>query len=310
MLDLWRLRLLHEFGLRGSIAATAAALGYSPSAVSQQLTALERQAGRPLLDRTARSAQLTDAGRRLAEHAGRILTQIEAAEADLAVHADVPSGRLVMSAFPTAALTLAATAVQHLSRYPDLHVVVRQAGPIDGLDRLRVGDVDVALVEEWPGEALHRPNPLHFVELLLDPFVFIAPPGHPLAKNPADPVDPATFAGQTWIAAPPDEPSRRALDTMFGVLDPRPTIAWEFQGLDTIVNLVAQGLGVAVIPHLAIGARRDGLVVRSLPVSAAGRIVYAAARRTHLARPAIIAAIDALRIAAASQVQARRTTTR
>jgi DNA-binding transcriptional LysR family regulator len=196
-----------------------------------------------------------------------------------------------------------------LSRYPDLHVVVRQASPVDGLDRLRTGDVDVALVEEWPGEAIHRPDPLHFVELLSDPLVFIAPPGYPLADNPHDPVAPATFASQTWIAAPPDEPSRRALDTMFRVLEPRPTITWEFQGLDTIVNLVAQGLGVAVTPHMAIGARRDGLVVRSLPVTAAGRTVYAAARRTHLARPAIIAAIDALRIAAASQVQSRRVTT-
>jgi DNA-binding transcriptional LysR family regulator len=301
MLDLWRLRLLHEFSRRGSIAATAAALGYSPSAISQQLFALERQAGRALLDRTARSAQLIEAGWRLAEHAGRILTQVDAAEADLAVNADTPSGRMVISAFPTAALTLAAPAVQHLSRYPDLHIVVRQARPTDGLDRLRAGDVD--LVDDWPWEATHRPDMLRFVELLRDPLVFVAPPDHPLAINQDDPLDPARFADQTWIAAPPDEPSRRALDAMFAILDPRPAITWEFQGLDTVVNLVAQGFGVAITPRLALGARHRRLTVRNLPAATVDRTVYAAVRRAHTKRPAIAAAIDAIRIAADDQTQ-------
>src|SRR5258707_14966551 len=102
MLDTHRLRLLREFAERGTIAATAAALGYTPSAVSQQLAALEREAGAVLLDRTARAAELTDAGRRLAEHAERILALIEAAEADLS--AARPTGRGTVTAFPTAAL--------------------------------------------------------------------------------------------------------------------------------------------------------------------------------------------------------------
>jgi DNA-binding transcriptional LysR family regulator len=303
MLDLWRLRLLHEFSRRGTIAATAVALGYSPSAISQQLTALERQAGQALLDRTARSAQLTEAGWRLAEHAGRILTQVDAAEADLAGNSGTPSGRLVISAFPTAALTLAAPAVQHLSRYPDLRIVVRQASPADGLDRLRSGEVDLALVDDWPWEATPRPDALLFVTLLRDPLVFVVPADHPLATNENDPVDPAAFADQTWIAAPPDEPSRRALDAMFAALDPRPTITWEFQGLDTIVNLVAQGLGVAITPRLALGAGRDRLAVRTLPAATIERTVYAVVRRAHTERPAITAAIDALRIAADDQAQ-------
>src|ERR1039457_6268534 len=99
MLDLHRLRLLKEFAERGTIAATAAALGYTPSAVSQQLTAL--------LDRTARSAELTDAGLRLAVHAERILAQVEEAEADLSVQAREPSGRVSVAAFPTAAAAFA-----------------------------------------------------------------------------------------------------------------------------------------------------------------------------------------------------------
>src|SRR5215472_16604466 len=105
MLDVHRLRLLLEFAERGSIAATAAALGYTASAVSQQLAALEREAGAALLDRSARSAELTDAGRRLAARAAEILTLIEAAEADLA--APEPVGRVAISAFPTASVAFA-----------------------------------------------------------------------------------------------------------------------------------------------------------------------------------------------------------
>ena len=93
MLDLHRLRLLQEFAARGSIARTAAVLGYTPSAVSQQLATLEREAGTALLDRSARRAELTDAGRRLAGHAERILAMVEEAETDLSAEAHEPAGR-------------------------------------------------------------------------------------------------------------------------------------------------------------------------------------------------------------------------
>src|SRR5919106_356520 len=107
MLELRRLVLICEFARRGSIAATAASLGYSPSAVSQQLVALELETGTALIDRTARSAELTDAGRRLVAHAERILSMVEEAESDLSAHAGTPAGRVVVTAFPTAAVAFA-----------------------------------------------------------------------------------------------------------------------------------------------------------------------------------------------------------
>ena len=112
MLDLHRLRLLKEFADRGTIAATAAALGYTPSAVSQQLSALEREAGAALLDRAARSVELTDNGRRLAVHAEIILAQVEAAEADLSAHEREPSGQVSVAAFPSAAAAFAQLGVR------------------------------------------------------------------------------------------------------------------------------------------------------------------------------------------------------
>src|SRR5262249_504405 len=137
MLDLHRLRLLREFAGRGTIAATAAALGYTASAVSQQLTALEREAGTALLDRAARSVELTDAGRRLAVHAEIILAQVEAAEADLSAQEVQPSGRVCVTAFASAAAAFAPALVRGLRRYPRLTLLLQQAAPGEGLRRAR-----------------------------------------------------------------------------------------------------------------------------------------------------------------------------
>src|ERR1035438_3482444 len=151
MLDLHRLRLLKEFAERGTIAATAAALGYTPSAVSQQLAALEREAGTALLDRTARSAELTDAGLRLAVHAERILAQVEEAEADLSVQATEPSGRVSVAAFPTAAAAFAPALARSLRAHPGLTLLLRQTQRAEGLRQVSSAEVDVALVDDWSG---------------------------------------------------------------------------------------------------------------------------------------------------------------
>src|ERR1700735_1025750 len=151
MLYLNRLRLLKEFAGRGTIAATAAALGYTPSAVSQQLAALEREAGVMLLDRPARSAELTDAGVRLAGHAERILAQVEEAEADLSAQEREPTGRVSVAAFPTAAAAFAPALARSLRAHPRLTLLLRQTQKDEGLSSVRWGEVEVALVDDWTG---------------------------------------------------------------------------------------------------------------------------------------------------------------
>ena len=153
MLDLHRLRLLKEFAGRGTIAATAAALGYTPSAVSQQLAALEREAGVILLDRTARSAELTDAGVRLAAHAERILAQVEEAETDLSAQEREPACRISVAAFPTAAAAFAPALARSLRAHPRLTLLLRQTQRDEGLSSVRSGEVEVALVDDWTGRA-------------------------------------------------------------------------------------------------------------------------------------------------------------
>jgi DNA-binding transcriptional LysR family regulator len=300
MLDTHRLRLLREFAERGTIAATAAALGYTPSAVSQQLAALEREAGAVLLDRTARAAELTDAGRRLVEHAELILAMVEAAEADISSAG--PTGRVTVTAFPTAAVAFGPALVRRVRAHPGLTLLLRETQGEEGLRLVRSGEVDVALVADWSGRMTSAgpgdsgdTGVLRFFRLLRDPMMLVLPRGHP-AADPGKPVDLDMLRDEPWLAAPEGEPSRRAVDRLLAGTGGMPPAPWEFEGLSTILSLVARGIGIAALPRLtlAVGDRR--VTVRELPGTGQARDVYAVARASSMRRPSvavILAALDA-----------------
>ena len=296
MLDTHRLRLLREFAERGTIAATAAALGYTPSAVSQQLAALEREAGAILLDRTARAAELTDAGRRLAEHAERILALIEAAEADLSQGG--PSGRVTVAAFPTAAVAFGPALVRRVRAHPGLTLLLRETQREEGLRLVRGGEVDVALVADWSGRlASSDGGTLRFYLLIRDPVVLVLPRGHP-AADPSRPVELDRLRDEPWLAAPSGEPSRRAVDRLLAGTVGIPPAPWEFEGLSTILSLVARGIGIAALPRLtlAVGDRR--VTVREIPGHDQPRQVLAVARASSVRRPSVAVILSALEAAA------------
>lgn len=298
MLDLRRLRLLCEFSRRGSIAATAAALGYTPSAVSQQLATLEREAGTALLDRTARSAELTDAGRRLVRRAEEILNLVEAAEAELSAESGIPSGRVVMTAFPTAAVAFAPAIARSLADHSQLTFVLRQSGTGAGLTQVQSGEADIALVDDWTGTlADQAPATLKFFHLRHDPLVLVLPPWHPMA-DPAEPLDLQELRDEPWMAAPPGEPSRQAVDRLLESVGGAPSVAWEFEGLHTLVNLVARGIGIAAMPALALVGVGASVGVREIPDSSLARQVYAVARASSVRRPAVAVALRAIYAAA------------
>ena len=327
MLDLHRLRLLLEFASRGSIAATAAALGYTPSAVSQQLAVLEREAGAALLDRTARSAELTDSGRRLAGHAEQILAMVEAAEADLSAHTQAPSGRVVVAAFPTAAVAFAPALARSLRAHPALTLLLRQSVRSEGLRQVRSGEVDVALVDDWSGRLPDtQAGLLRQYHLLRDRLVLVVPRGHWMA-DPAEPVDLRRLREEPWMAAPAGEPSRQAVDGLLAGVGGAPPVPWEFEGLAAILGLVARGIGIAAIPALTLAAAGAGaprplepegaaqrgadrgahdrmsghrpVVVRELP-GVLARNVYAVAREASVRRPSVALVLTALVAAAAN----------
>jgi DNA-binding transcriptional LysR family regulator len=317
MLDTHRLRLLREFAERGTISATAAALGYTPSAVSQQLAALERESGAVLLDRTARTAELTDAGRRLVEHAERILAMVEAAEADLSSAG--PTGRVTVTAFPTAAVAFGPALVRRVRAHPGMSLLLRETQREEGLRLVRSGEVDVALIADWSGR-LTRPGPgkrssapgrpggpgapggseggvLRFYRLLRDPVVLVLPRGHPFA-DPAKPVDLDELRDEPWLAAPIGEPSRQAVDRLLVGAGGMPPAPWEFEGLSTILSLVARGIGIAALPRLTLAAGDRRVAVRELPGTAQARDVCAVARASSVRRPSVAVILAALDSAA------------
>ncbi|MEV5412021.1 LysR family transcriptional regulator [Thermopolyspora sp. NPDC052614] len=296
MLDIRRLSLICEFARRGSIAATAAALGYTPSAVSQQLATLEREAGTALLDRTSRSAELTEAGRRLVAHAERILALVEEAESDLSAHASTPSGRVVVTAFPTAAVAFAPAVARALRRHRELTLRLRQSRSGRGIREVQSGEVDIALVDDWYGRSRTQEN-LQVFPLLRDPLVLVVPRRHPMA-DPQVPLDLYALRDEPWMATPDGEPSRLAVDRLLADVGGAQPVAWEFEGLSTILGLVAKGLGIAAVPALALAAGVRGIAVRALPGSPISREVQAVVRPSSLHRPSVAATLRAIHVSA------------
>jgi DNA-binding transcriptional LysR family regulator len=297
MLDVHRLWLLREFAERGTIAATAAALGYTPSAVSQQLSALEREAGAALLDRSARAAELTDAGRRLVAHAGEILALIEAAEADMSLQQ--PVGRVAISAFPTAAVAFAPALTRTLRAHQGLNLLLRQTGGIEGLRQVRAGQVDVAIIDDWTGRTAPpgQLGGLRRYPLLRDSLVLVVPRRH-WAADPGEPVALHRMRAEPWLAPPAGEPSRRAVDRVLAKAGGLGSPPWEFEGLATILSLVARGIGIAILPRLALAAGEGRVAVRELPGRSPARQVYAVARESGVRRPSVAVILAALTAAA------------
>ncbi len=302
MLDLHRLRLLQEFAARGSIAKTAAVLGYTPSAVSQQLAALEREAGTALLDRSARRAELTDAGRRLAGHAERILAMVEEAETDMSAQGQEPAGRVVATAFASAAVAFAPALARSLRTHPRLTLVLRQTQARDGLRQVRSGEVDVAIVDDWASRLAEEIETggsiLTCYHLLRDQLVLVVPRAHPVA-DPSREVDLRALRHEPWLAAPAAEPSRQAVDRLLAAVGVTPPVLSEFEGMSTMVSLVARGIGIAILPRMAVAAAERRVAVRDLPHGLdLARDIYAVARTASVRRPSVAVIVTALRDAA------------
>jgi DNA-binding transcriptional LysR family regulator len=292
MLDVRKLRVLRELSERGTIAATAEALSFTPSAISQQLTALERETGVELLAREGRRLALTDAGRRLVARTDAVLAALEAAEADLEASMGQVRGMLALAAFPTAAATLLPPVVSALRReHPALEVRVEELEPHESLPALRLGEVDVALAHEYDSIP-RRPDPA-FVEhpLLDDPLRIALPADHPLANEPA--VDLRALEHERWIAGRPGTHCGIVVTTASRAAGFEPQVAAHAGEFATMLALVAAGLGVAVVPALATTGEVEGVALVD-PQPALKRRIFAAVRPGSGRRAAVAAVLAAL----------------
>jgi len=302
MLELRRLRLLRELSGRGTIAAVADALQFTPSAVSQQLAILEREVGVPLLERAGRGVRLTDAALVLVEHADALLERAALAEADLAAAAGTVTGRGRIAAFQSVSLRLAAPAMEALARdAPRLRCELLEAEPEQALPALSLGDVDLVLGDEWQHQPWRLPAGLERHELLRDPVNLVLPARHPAARRHKDAVPLAELAGEAWttghVGMAWEELTQRTC-RQHGGFDPD----IRHRTNDAIVSLalVARGLAVTLLPDLALPGRLPGIALRRIAEAPLERAIFAVTRSSDAARPSTRALLAAIRDAAAA----------
>jgi DNA-binding transcriptional LysR family regulator len=301
MLDLRRLRLLRELNERGTIAAVADALQFTPSAVSQQLGILEREAGVPLLERAGRGVRLTDAALVLVGHADALLQRAALAEADLAAAAGTVTGRARIAGFQSVLVHLAMPAIEALGRdAPRLRCEVIEAEPEQALPALALGDVDLVLGDEWQHQPLRLPGGVHRHDLLRDAVDLVLPAGHPAVRRHPDAVPLAELAGEAWTTGHAgmawEELVQRTCRELGGF---QPDIRHRTNDATVSHALVARGLAVTLLPDLVLASGHPGTVRRAIAEGPVDRVILAATRATDAARPSTQALLAAVRRAAA-----------
>jgi DNA-binding transcriptional LysR family regulator len=306
MLDLRRLRLLRELSERGTIAAVADALQFTPSAVSQQLAILEREAGVPLLERAGRGVRLTDPALLLVAHADALLERAALAEADLAAAAGTVTGRARIAGFQSVVLRLVLPAIEELAREaPRLRCELVEAEPEQALPALALGDLDLVLGDEWQHAPRRLAAGLERHELMEDPVHLVLPVRHPAARRHRDAVPLAELADAVWVTGHAgmgwDEMTVRTCRTHGGF---DPDVRHRTNDANASLALVARGLAVALLPKFAVPVRPRGTALRAIAGTRSARAIFAVTRATDAARPSTRAVLGAVRRAAAALPQA------
>jgi DNA-binding transcriptional LysR family regulator len=291
MLDLRRLRLLSELARRGTIAEVAKVVGYSPSAVSQSLAQLEREAGVPLLERDGRRVRLTGAARSLVARTDRVLAELDAAEAELAAEHGTVRGDVILGAFPSAAAGLVVPAVHALcARHAELACTIREHEPEDGIGLLRSGELDLLVSETYDDVPPAPVGGLEQHHLVSEPLLLVLPADHPARE----PVDLGTLRDAPWIAGVAGTQFAVVFEQMCRAAGFAPRIVHRADDATLHQALAAAGLGIGMLPALAcIGA--PGVRYATSTPPPPRRHVTALVRRGAAARPAVAATLAALR---------------
>ncbi|HZA59279.1 MAG TPA: LysR family transcriptional regulator [Solirubrobacterales bacterium] len=292
MLDVKRMRVLREVIAMGSFSAAADSLHLSQSAVSQQVAALEREVGMKLLERTSDGPKLTKAGETLMDHADAVLSRLAEAERELSAIAGLEGGRVRVISFPSASATLLTRAVSLFrSRFPAIELELGEGEPEDSVPAIRAGDYDVALSFDFsahpvePGRDLER-------ALLLEERMWVAlPPGHPLAGG--DAVRLEDLADDDWMCGRSGS-CREHVIRLCREAGYEPQVSFDSDDYQVLKGLVAAGLGVTLLPELALAERPTGLELRPIAGRAATRRVWAVTREASTRSPATQAMVGVL----------------
>ncbi|MET9268466.1 LysR family transcriptional regulator [Kribbella sp. NPDC003557] len=295
MIDLGRLRALHAVAQYGSVNRAAEVLGYTPSAVSQQLAKLERETRTTLIERQGRGIVLTDAARQLAATAARILELVEDAELTLEEQRGQAIGTLGIAAFPTAARGLLPPALARLvDDHPQLDVRVLETDPFEAVAAVNRGEIDIAIVHDWHNTPLALPDGLSRVKLGTDPADVLVPATHRLAGKEF--VRAEDLVGERWICQPVGSICYEWLIRTMRRAGVEPEVAYSVAEYQTQLAMLDRGLGIGLLPRLGRGPVPAGVVAVPLQ-PAPSRRLYAVWRTTTSRRPAITVTLATLKAA-------------
>lgn len=273
-MDATRLGVLVEVAHAGSIAAAAARMGFTPSAVSQQLTKLEREVGAPLVERGRAGTRLTAVGRVLLEHGERVVGQLREAEQAVRAAVGEQSQRIAVGAFSTAARTVLPKALAALRAHrPGIRISLLDIEPPGGYGLVTARELDLLLTHRYAGVVLPPVRGLRRQLLFRDPLRLVLPPGHPLSDQPA--IAPADLRDEDWISGGPGVPNRVCLETIAPA-----HVAYETADYEVTLALVAAGLGISLVPASLLGDR-PSVAVREIRGHAPAREIYV----VHARRP-------------------------
>jgi len=293
MIDLAGVTSLRAIELHGSVVAAADALGFTPSAVSQQVKRLERQAGVPLLERVGRGVMLTRQGRHLVDAGSRLLTDLESIESDLRRQAGAVTGHLRLTAFSTAMRGLVAPRVAALlAAHPDLTLTLAEREPWDTVDLVASGQTEIGVVHSWGDVPLAMPEHVATTPLAEDLADVVVPAGHRLAGRRR--LTPQDLVDEGWIATPEGTICREWLGRMYQGTGHPPRIAHQSMEFASHLALVRAGLGIALVPRLGREALGDGLVAVQVHDPVPTRSIVAVHRRSMAGSPAVQAVVSAL----------------
>ncbi|BFV55273.1 LysR family transcriptional regulator [Kitasatospora sp. CMC57] len=300
MIDARRLRTLRAVADHRTVTAAAAALYLTPSAVSQQLAALEQETGHELLARDGRGVRLTAAGEILLLHADLVLAQLERAEADLAAYREGAAGEVTVAAFATGIALVVAPAIGALAgTAPGVRLRVLDAEGDASVPMVLDGRADLAVAVEYRGAPRADDQRLTRVALYAEPFDAVLPLGHPLATG-AGPIAMAELATEPWIGPYPGNPCHDVVLLACEYAGFQPRLVHSSDDFRAVVALASAGAGVALVPRSALrGTDLAAVAVRSVDSALATRKVFAAVRTGAERHPLIRPVLAALSAAAA-----------
>jgi molybdate transport repressor ModE-like protein len=292
MLDVRRMRVLREVAACGSFSAAAESLNFTQSAISQHIAALERESGAKLVERGSRGVRLTEAGRALVEHADAIIARIDRAEEELAAIAGLRGGRLRLASFQSAGATLVPRAVAEFHRsHPQVEMGMIEAEPMPASAHLKAGDIDLALVYDYEAIPGMLDPDLDLTNLIDDPYEVILPKGHVLAGEPR--LSLKELAEESWIASTNQAGCRAITELACREAGFAPRIAFETDETLAAQALVAAGVGVTILPRLALSTVHPAVVNRTLTEQPTRRI-WAARLKGAYCSPAAEAMVQVL----------------